>query len=191
MLKVTLLMHWNYQQMFLATDGPDVNGLQLEKVATSFPSCIPLCLRKMLRINLVWNECVTIAVNRNSESQFKQLRNSPKKRISGLQRDSNPWPLRSRCSALPAELWRPTHWQAGQFIFFFYSINLPASSVWIPIAQLGEHCSADTEATGSNPVEPLEKLIFTVFRNCLNRDTTAMVSHSFHLYSRSSHHFIQ
>ena len=29
-----------------------------------------------------------------SESQFKQLRNSPKKRFSGLQRDSNPWPLR-------------------------------------------------------------------------------------------------
>ena len=29
-----------------------------------------------------------------SESQFKQLRNSPKKSFSGLQRDSNPWPLR-------------------------------------------------------------------------------------------------
>ena len=28
-----------------------------------------------------------------SESQFKQLRKSPKKRISGLQRDSNPWPF--------------------------------------------------------------------------------------------------
>ena len=26
------------------------------------------------------------------------------KRISGLQRDSNPWSLRSRCSALPVEL---------------------------------------------------------------------------------------
>ena len=29
-----------------------------------------------------------------SESQFKQLRNSPKKSFAGLQRDSNPWPLR-------------------------------------------------------------------------------------------------
>ena len=28
-----------------------------------------------------------------SESQFKQLRNSPKKSILGLQRDSNPWPF--------------------------------------------------------------------------------------------------
>ena len=43
---------------------------------------------------------MTIAV----ESQFKQLRSSPEKSFSGLQRDSNPWPLRSRCSALPAEL---------------------------------------------------------------------------------------
>ena len=31
--------------------------------------------------------------------QFKQLQINPKK-ISGLQRDSNPWPLCSRCSAL-------------------------------------------------------------------------------------------
>ena len=54
-----------------------------------------------------WNEYVTFAV----ESQFKQLRSSPKKSFSGLQRDSNPWPLRSRCSALPAEPWRPIHWR--------------------------------------------------------------------------------
>ena len=46
------------------------------------------------------NEYVTIAV----ESQFKQLRSSRKKGFSGLQQDLNPWPLRSRCSALPAEL---------------------------------------------------------------------------------------
>ena len=39
-----------------------------------------------------------------SESQFQQLQNSPKKSFSGLQRDSYPWPLRWRCSALPAEL---------------------------------------------------------------------------------------
>ena len=37
-----------------------------------------------------------------------------RKKNSGLQQDSNPWPLRSRCSALPTEL---THtWRAGQFI---------------------------------------------------------------------------
>ena len=37
------------------------------------------------------NEYVTIAVNRN----LSNCENSPKKKsFSGLQRDSNPWPLR-------------------------------------------------------------------------------------------------
>ena len=33
------------------------------------------------------------------------------------------------------------------------SINWPASSIWVFIAQLVEHCSAIAEAMGSNPVE--------------------------------------
>ena len=33
------------------------------------------------------------------------------------------------------------------------SINWPASSIWVFIAQLGEHCSANAEAMGSNPFE--------------------------------------
>ena len=33
------------------------------------------------------------------------------------------------------------------------SVTWPASSVWVFIAQLGEHCSANAEATGSNRVE--------------------------------------
>ena len=33
------------------------------------------------------------------------------------------------------------------------SINWPASNVRVFIAQLGEHCSANAEATGSNPAE--------------------------------------
>ena len=51
-----------------------------------------------------------------SESQFKQLRKSPKKRISGLQRDSSPWPLCYRCSALPAWAMKTHTLEAGQFI---------------------------------------------------------------------------
>ena len=51
------------------------------------------------------------------------------------------------------------------------SINWPASSVWVFIAQLGEHCSANAEATGSNPVEAPKKLFFGLFRNCLNCDS--------------------
>ena len=39
--------------------------------------------------------------------QFKQI---TRKIFSGLQQDSNPWPLSYRCSALPFELWRPIHW---------------------------------------------------------------------------------
>ena len=34
-----------------------------------------------------------------------------------------------------------------------YSINWPAPNKWVFIAQLMEHCSANAEATGSNPVE--------------------------------------
>ena len=70
------------------------------------------------------------------------------------------------------------------------SINWPSSSVWVFIAQLVEHCSANAEATSSNPVQAPKKLFFGLLRNCLNCDSTAMVTHSFHLYSRSSHHFI-
>ena len=71
------------------------------------------------------------------------------------------------------------------------SINWPASSVWVFIAQLGEHCSASAEATGSNPVEAPKTLSFGLFSQLLKLRFTAMVTCSFHLYSRSSHHFIQ
>ena len=33
------------------------------------------------------------------------------------------------------------------------SINWPAPNIWVFIAQLVEHCSANAEAMGSNPVE--------------------------------------
>ena len=35
------------------------------------------------------------------------------------------------------------------------SINWPAPNIWVFIAQLVEHCSANAEAMGSNPVEAL------------------------------------
>ena len=71
---------------------------------------------------------------------------------------------------------------------FMNSINWPASSVWVFIAQLVELCSAITEATGSNPVEALKSCFSGSFLNCLNCDTTANFISSFHLYSRSSHY---
>ena len=51
------------------------------------------------------------------------------------------------------------------------SINWPASNVWVFIAQLGEHCSANAEATGSNPVEAPKSFFSGYFRNCLNCDS--------------------
>ena len=51
------------------------------------------------------------------------------------------------------------------------SINWPASSVWVFIAQLGEHCSANAEATGSNPVEAPKIFFSGYFRSCLNCDS--------------------
>ena len=51
------------------------------------------------------------------------------------------------------------------------SINWPASSVWVFIAQLGEHCSVNAEATGSNPVEAPKIFFSGYFRNCLNCDS--------------------
>ena len=68
--------------------------------------------------------------------------NSPKKRFSGL-----------------------------QFIEFINSINWPAPSIWVFIAQLGEHCSANAEATGLNPVEAPKNFFSGYFRNCLNCDS--------------------
>ena len=72
------------------------------------------------------------------------------------------------------------------------SMNWPASSIWVFIAQLGEHCSANAEATGSNPVEAPKNLFSGYFRNCLNNIAIHCDGHILiHLYSRSSHRFIQ
>ena len=64
------------------------------------------------------------------------------------------------------------------------SINWPASSVWVFIAQLGEHCSANAEATGSNPVEAPKIFFSGYFRNCLNCDSLRW-SHTHSIYNYS------
>ena len=53
---------------------------------------------------------------------------------------------------------------------WYLSIKIP-SSVWVFIAQLGEHYSANAEATGSNPVEAPKVFFSGYFRNCLNCDS--------------------
>ena len=42
-------------------------------------------------------------------------------------------------------------------------INWAASCVWVFIAQLIEHCSANAEATGSNPIEDPQNLLLSHF----------------------------
>ena len=71
--------------------------------------------------------------------------------------------------------------------FSCLSINWPASSVWVLIAQLEEHCSVNAEAMGLNPVKALEKPSFLrAILQLLKLRFTAMITYSFYLYSRSS-----
>ena len=50
------------------------------------------------------------------------------------------------------------------------NINWPAHNIWVFIAQLVEHCSANAEAMGSNPVEALQLFFFGWICNCKNCD---------------------
>ena len=63
------------------------------------------------------------------------------------------------------------------------SINWPASSVWVFIAQLGEHCSANTKAMGLNPVEAPKNFFSGYFHNCLNRDSLQWSHTHFKVFS--------
>ena len=102
-----------------------------------------------------------------SESQFKQLRESPKKRISGFKGfEPVASALALQCSTSlsyedPYTRGRPIYWVYWVFHSVFHSfhglinsINWPASSVLVFIAQAGRALSsANAEATGPNPVE--------------------------------------
>ena len=66
------------------------------------------------------------------------------------------------------------------------SINWPAPNIWVFIAQLVEHCSANAEAMGSNPVEALK--FFSGLNLQLLKLRLQLVKSLFHLYFRSSHH---
>ena len=101
-----------------------------------------------------WNEYVTIPV----ESQCKQLRSSPKKRFSGLQRGIRTRGPCVRAAVLyqlsyedPYTGGRPIYW-AHHPVITGYGFE----SSWSP-----------------------EKLFFGLLRNCLNCDSTAMVTYSF------------
>ena len=50
------------------------------------------------------------------------------------------------------------------------SINWPAPNVWVFIAQLVEHCSANAEAMGPNPIEAPKIFFSGLILDCLNCD---------------------
>ena len=68
------------------------------------------------------------------------------------------------------------------------NINWPAHNIWVFIAQLVEHCSANAEAMGSNPVEALQLFFSAEFAIVKIAIITAMVVCSFHSYFRSSYY---
>ena len=153
-----------------------------------------------------WNEYVTIAVNRN----LSNCENSPKKRFSGLQREhcsanaeatgSNPVEAPKiffsgyfrNCLNCDSLRWSHTHFiciPAVHIISFSVSF-LSRVDEFNKLAGLqcmglhssaGEHCSANAEATGSNPVEALKIFFSGYFRNCLNCDSLRW-SHTHFIY---------
>ena len=75
------------------------------------------------------------------------------------------------------------------------SINWPAPNIWVFIAQLVEHCSANAEAMGSNPVEalkffsglnlqllklPLQLRWSNLYFNCISAVHIIFISYSCH-----------
>ena len=147
--------------------------------------------------------CATFA------AYLSNCENSPKKRFSGLQRDSNPWPLRFSAAVL-FQLSYEDPYTGGWPIYW---VHQPVKGMkhWMKWCELREYKWNDyvtiavnrnlsncenspkknAEATGSNPVEAPRILFFGLFSQLLKLRFTAMVTYSFHLYSRSSHHFIQ
>ena len=118
-------------------------------------------------------------VKNDHRSKFSNLNNwkeeAWKKKKKGLQRDSNPWPPRCRCVALPTELW--CHTLGARLVYWVHisheewnEINKLASFPTCGfIAQLVEQRTGNAEVKGSNPVEALIFFFRLVLSNCLNR----------------------
>ena len=73
--------------------------------------------------------------------------------------------LRFNCDGLIFISFASSHFKSvfNSFHGSINSINWPAPSVWVSIAQLVEHCSGNAVATGSNPVEALKSLFTGYF----------------------------
>ena len=131
--------------------------------------------------------CVTIAVTIEVVSQLKQLRISPRKRFRGFN-GIQTCRLCVRAGVLYQLSYEDPYIEGGSIYWVHQPVkgmrhrinmNWCAFHVWIFIAQLVEHCSANAEATGSNPVEAPIFFFAGLLCNCLNCDTTARITSSF------------
>ena len=119
----------------------------------------------------------------NTEAAGSNPIETPKNFFSGYFRNS------LNCESLR---WSHTHFiciPAVHSVFHSFhglmnTINWPASSILVFIAQLGEQCSANAEAMGSNPVEAPKNFFFGLlyFRNCLNCDSLRWSHTHFSVY---------
>ena len=80
-------------------------------------------------------------VKSDHRSKFSNFSNWKEEawKISGLQRDSNPWPPRYRCDARPTELWSHTlgtrsicwvHWERGKLVGFISSRTVKRCEIY-------------------------------------------------------------
>ena len=155
-------------------------------------------------------------VKSDHHSKFSNLSNWKEEawKISGLQRESNPWPPRYRCDAQPTELWSHTlgarsicwvHWERGQFVGFissravkwceiYYIYNHSTNMDFIHIRIISLHWSSIAPVSQRSQVSnPIEALIF--FRllpsNCLKLigKFTAIITLHFHLQPQYKYGF--
>ena len=105
-----------------------------------------------------------------------------RKKVFAASTGSNPWPTKAiqlRWSHVHFICISAVHNSPHSMFHSFYglinSINWPASSVWVFITQLVEHCSPNSEATGSNPIEAPKSFCFRATSQLLKLRFTAMV----------------
>ena len=88
--------------------------------------------------------------------QFKRLEIRSLEK-SGLQRDSNPWPPRYPCDALPTELWSHT-WERGQFTEFISPMRSEMMWSIYEIIKIGPAVADDSEEWSSQLTFQLKHL---------------------------------
>ena len=138
-----------------------------------------LCRRVVSLDKKLWNEYMTIAVNRN-------LSNCEKARKKGF-RGFNGIRTRGLCVSAAVlyqpELWRPIHWRPANLLNPSTRERNETQNemMWTAGIQMKWVCDHRTMEAGQ---------FIESIKNPWKEWNGAMVTYSFHLYSRSSHHFI-